>query len=153
MARHSRADGGDWMAMNSKVDAATIEAYRETDYHVHGDSPFTLRVGRHSEALARAQAMHGAGSAFLTACNPHSRTLDASANRDRHQALKDELMRRGLTFVEGIGEHPTNGWPGEPSVLVLGISLASAKQLGARFEQNAIVWSDVDARPEMILLR
>jgi len=36
---------------------------------------------------------------------------------------------------------------------VPGLSLEASKSLGARFEQNAIVWSGADAVPQLILLR
>ena len=138
----------------SQIDDATIQAYLETDYRVSGESPFTLQVGVRSESLADAHANHGClCSAFLTAANPFSQTIDDATNGARQDALKRELARRGLPFLDGIGTHPSNGWPGEPSVLVLGISCDDAKELGARFEQNAIVWSGADARPQLILLR
>ena len=54
---------------------------------------------------------------------------------------------------QGLGQHPTNGWSGEVSYLILGLTLEAAKVLGARHEQNAIVWSDADALPQLILLR
>lgn len=36
---------------------------------------------------------------------------------------------------------------------MLRISLEAAKELGARYEQNAIVWAGADAMPQLILLR
>ena len=45
------------------------------------------------------------------------------------------------------------GGPGEPSYLVFGLKLEAAKTLGRALRQNAIVWSDVDAVPRLILLR
>ena len=56
-------------------------------------------------------------------------------------------------YHEGMGEHPSGQWPGEPSFLILGLPLDAAKQLGARHEQNAIVWCGTDAVPQLILLR
>ncbi len=40
-----------------------------------------------------------------------------------------ELKTRGLAFVDAIGQHPTNGWAGEPSFLVFGLTLDAAKTL------------------------
>lgn len=138
----------------SQIDADTIQAYLGTEYRVLGRSPFTLRIGVLSEALVRTHAAHGSEcSAFLTACNPFSQTLDDAANEARRSELERELVRRALPFIDGIGEHPSNGWPAEPSCLVLGIALDDAKALGVQFGQNAIVWSDADARPRLILLR
>jgi hypothetical protein len=64
-----------------------------------------------------------------------------------------ELSASGLAFVEGVGNDPSNIWPGERSFLVLGLVPEAAKSLGAQFGQNAIVWSGADAIPRLILLR
>ncbi len=121
---------------------------------MHGPPGFTLRVGSASADLLRAHARHGADcSAFLTACNPFSRSLDAQTNAARQAALAQTLTGRGLAFLPGVGRHPSNGWPGEDSFLVFGLALEEAKGLGARLEQNAIVWSGADAVPRLILLR
>ena len=89
----------------------------------------------------------------MTAWNPFSRPLDAEDNAARHAELVDALVARGLAFEPGIGRHPTNGWPGEDSVLVYGLPLDEARALGERFGQNAIVWSGADAVPRLVLLR
>jgi len=58
-----------------------------------------------------------------------------------------------LKFLDGFGQDPAGKWTEEESFLVLGISLEAAKKLGNQFEQNAIVWSDSDAVPQLIMLR
>jgi hypothetical protein len=55
--------------------------------------------------------------------------------------------------LDGIGQHPDNGWPGEDSLLALGVSLADALLLGRRFGQDAVVWAGADAVPRLMLLR
>jgi hypothetical protein len=92
-------------------------------------------------------------AAFITGWNPYSREVDESENRDRQKELATELACRSLTFLEGIGQHSSNNWPGEESVLILGLDLEAAKTLGSRFEQNAIVWCGSDGVPQLILLR
>jgi len=92
-------------------------------------------------------------SAFLTACNPFSQSVDDATNAARHASLAQELSCRGLVFLPGVGQHPSNQWPGEASFLVFGLTLEAAKVLGARFEQNGFVWSGADAVPQLILLR
>ncbi len=143
-----------FLLSESIIDAATVQAYRETDYRVHGDRPFTLRIGEASEALAAAHKLNRAAcSAYITAFNPFSQPLDDDANAGRHAALRREIERRGLSSIEGVGQHPSNQWPGEASYLIFGLTLEAAKTLGARLEQNAIVWSGSDATPQLILLR
>jgi hypothetical protein len=66
--------------------------------------------------------------------------------------LQEELGSRSTPFIDGIGEDVTGQWPGEPSVLALGLSLDTAKNYGVQFEQNAIVWAGTDACPQLILL-
>lgn len=131
-----------------------LQAYLETEYRVHEVSGFTLRVGQPSAELRAAHDRHTTNcSAFLTACNPFSAPCDAEANSRRQAALATELTRRSLVFSPGVGQHPSNGWPGEESFLVFGLTLEAAKTLAKRFEQNAFVWCGADAVPELILLR
>jgi hypothetical protein len=138
----------------SAIDPPTLQAYLETDYRVHGEPGFTLRVGRASaELLAAHKRRRTDCSAFLTACNPFSQPLDAAANAARQAALAKELSSRSLAFLPGVGQHPSNGWPGEDSFLVFGLTLEAAKALGTRLEQNGIIWSGADAVPQLILLR
>jgi hypothetical protein len=144
-----------FLLSSSVIDRSTIQAYRETDYHVHGDTPMTLKVGKASPALA---SLHKASrvttSAFITAFNPFSQAFDQAANVQRQAALAHLLKSRGLTFIDGIGQHPTNKeWPGEASFLVLYLSLEAAKVLGVQHEQNAIIWNGPDAVPQLILLK
>ena len=91
-------------------------------------------------------------SCFITACNPFSRSLDAHSNQLRQGDLAAELRHRSLSYQSGEGRHPTNGWPAEPSFLVLGLALEAAKSLGRCHEQNAIVWSGPDAVPQLVML-
>ena len=138
----------------SAIDPPTLQAYLETDYCVYGEPGFTLRVGRASaELLAAHKRRRTDCSAFLTACNPFSQPLDTAANAARQAALAKELSGRSLAFVPGVGQHPSNGWPGEDSFLVFGLTLEAAKALGMRLEQNGLVWSGADAVPQLILLR
>lgn len=142
------------MELASDIGAATLQAYVETDYRVGGEAPFALNVGVASSAL---QALHRAhrtdSSAFVTACNPLGQALDVETNTGLQLALEQELKRRSLVFIEGVGQHPSDPWPGEASFLVLGLTLEAAKTLGAHHRQNAILWSGKDAVPQLILLR
>lgn len=138
----------------SVIDPRTIQAYLETEYRVHGKPGFTLRVGQASAELLSAHKREKADcSAFLTACNPFSQSADDDANAARQAALAKQLLRRSLVFLPGIGQHASNGWPGEDSFLVFGLTLEASKVLGRQLEQNAFIWSGADAVPQLILLR
>ncbi|MGF6644271.1 DUF3293 domain-containing protein [Paraburkholderia sp. GAS82] len=142
------------MFSDSDIPRETIQAYLETYYCVHGDTPTILKVGETNPTLATLhEARDTECSAFITACNPFSQNSSDEFNAARQQALAGELKQLGLSFVEGIGQHPSNNWPGEASFLVLGLPLEAAKTLGTRCGQNAIVWSGTDATPQLVLLR
>ena len=142
------------MFSDSDIPRETIQAYLETHYRIHGDTPTTLMVGEANSTLA---ALHEEArvecSAFITACNPFSQAYDDASNATRQDALARELRQRSLTVIDGVGQHPSNNWPGEASFLALGLSLKAAKTLGAQYGQNAIIWSGADAVPQLILLR
>jgi Protein of unknown function (DUF3293) len=140
--------------LHSRVAVETIEAYRQTHYHVTGELPATLIIGQRSEALARIhQAYAVTCSAFITPCNPYGEILTDQANADRYAACGEALVREGHRYVMGVGQHPSNEWPGEASYLILGVDLIGATRLGQRYEQNAIVWTGEDRVPTLILLR
>lgn len=133
---------------------AVIAAYRAARYRVLAPHPFILVIDHASPELAVAQARHGVRcSAFVTACNPYGQLLGAAENQARMRGLEQELAASGLRFVAGVGEDPEGHWPGEDSVLVLGLERAEAIALGRRHGQNTIVWSGVDGMPELVLLR
>ncbi len=140
--------------LQSEIDAGLIQAYRETDYIVRDATPFTLRVDDPCVALAAAHKQHRVGvSAFISACNPWSVGVDETTNQQLHADLGKALARRSLRHLEGVGQHPSNQWPGESSYLVFDLALESAKTLGRELNQNAIIWSGADAVPRLILLR
>jgi len=126
----------------------------ETEYRVHGDAPFTLKIGTASHPLYEAhQRQNVACSAFITAFNPYGQTFDETQNLQRNATLRAELVKGGRALMEGIGQHPSNDWPGENSFLVFGVLLEDAKTLGTSFQQNAIVWTGADSVPQLVLLR
>lgn len=142
------------MFSESLVERDTIQAFLLTEYHVYGESPFTLRIGESSSDLAAAYKRHGSEfGAYITACNPLSRQLDVSANAARHASFRRELIELNLSFIEGEGRHPSNGWPREPSFLILGIDFERAGDLSIRLQQDALVWASSDCVPQLVLLR
>ncbi|MEQ8801099.1 DUF3293 domain-containing protein [Haliea sp.] len=138
----------------SVIDAAIVQAYIETEYRVFANPPFILRIGESSAELVALHERHQVDcSAFVTACNPFSRPIDESVNRERQVVLAEDLEAQGLVFVPGAGQHPSNRWPAEESLLVLGLDLDASRTLGVQYQQNAIVWSGADGIAQLILLR
>lgn len=142
----------------STLPPALLQAYRETHYWVNAALPeraaFALQIDEVSKPLSALHKKFAADcSAFVTACNPLGESLSDAENAKRQEDLMKVLRARSLRWLDGIGQHPSNDWPGELSVLILGLSLAAAKVLAQDFEQNAFVWSAADAKPQLVLLR
>jgi Protein of unknown function (DUF3293) len=142
------------MGYTTQIAAQTVQAYRETEYRVGGDAPFVLTVGCTSPDLLREYARQGVQScAFITACNPYSFPLSEADNAQRDRNLTLLLQGQGFSSQAGLGQHPSNGWPGEPSQLVWGVARDKACHIANQFQQNAFVWAAEDGVPELILLR
>jgi len=116
-------------------------AYCATAFRVDAPgSSFELRVGRTSEPLDRMLAGEGKSSwAYVTACNPGSEALPEAENAERMSQLQAEVRSAGHPFYPGEGKALHGGWPPEPSLLLLGIDADAARQLAARFDQEAIL--------------
>ena len=126
-------------------------AFEETHYIVHHEPPFTMNIGKPCPELKKLMAERNAlGAAFITAWNPFAQKLSDKENEARQQELKATLKKRGLAFIDGIGQHPSNGWQGEPSVLILDIDREAAKALAGHYEQLAFVWADKIAFPQLL---
>ncbi len=136
------------------MDTALVDAYRETEYRVTEGEPFTMMVDVPCDGLQSLyRVMNSICAVFITAYNPLSRVSSDADNVRRQADLAEELRRRALVKIAGVGQHPSGPWPGEPSYLVLGIDLHEAQELGRVFDQNAIIWCDADAVPTLILLQ
>ena len=143
-----------FLFLESTLAPGLVQAYRETEYRVSGTDPFVITVGvASSELLALCHGHKVICAAFITACNPFSQELAPHENQRRQDELAKELSQRGLKYLDGVGQPPTGGWPGEPSFLVLGLELEAAKSVGQSLEQNAIVWCGANGVPELVLLR
>lgn len=139
------------MTMSQHLHAELHQAFTETNYIVHHEPPFTMNIGKPCPELKKLMADRNAlNVAYITAWNPFARKLSDRENEARQQELKTSLKKRGLALIDGIGQHPSNGWPGEPSVLILGLDREAAKALAGHYEQLAFVWADVSAIPELL---
>lgn len=137
----------------SSIAADKQAAYRETHFRVGAPASLTLLIGEANPRLAELMQQHGVDCcAFVTSCNPNGQELDSATNARRLSELRDGLVSRGLEVFEGQGAHPSNGWPPEPSFLVLGLRLDDARALGRRWDQDAVVWAGTDAIPQLVLL-
>jgi uncharacterized protein len=126
-----------------------IDAYEGALYALEAGP--VLRVGEPSAELERLLDVHNATSAaFVTAANPRGEQRSHAENARAMAALRAALA---LPCLAGEGRDPEGRWSAEPSVLVLGIARWEAEALGRRFGQNAIVYVEKGAAPELVLLR
>lgn len=138
----------------SVVHPDLIQAYLESCFHVREDKPFVIRIGELSTQLETLHHLKKVkSSCFITPCNPESAQLSQVANSKRLSEFREDKLLQGLELVNGLGQHPTNSWEGEESYLVLGITLEKAKEVGRKYDQNAILWIASDAIAELIMLR
>ena len=138
----------------STVSEELREAYRATHFNVVEPKPFTLRIGAFSpDLLALYDAHDVSTAAFLTAWNPFSVETARHDNETEQKRLLARLEEMQTVVFSGIGEDASGQWPGEPSILVLGVSRDQAMQLGNEFQQNAIVWIGADCVPGLVFLR
>lgn len=137
-----------------RASSELIAAYAATHFRVTGvPDPFVLQVGQRSAALEALHEAYSVGSsAFLTAWNPRSQPHSDNENRAAQAEMESALTVAGYVLLKGVGEDPSGRWPGEESVLALGIGCAEAEDIGRRYGQNAIVWAGTDAVPELVLL-
>jgi hypothetical protein len=136
---------------SSWLSTELLQAFSETHYIVHHESPFMMHIGQHCPELKALMAEQNVlSAAFITAWNPFSQNLPAKENQDRQDELKANLKKRGLICIDGIGKHPSNNWPGEVSVLVLGLDLEAAKSLARQYDQHAFVWALGDCVPQLV---
>jgi len=138
-------------ADNSDIPDELRQAYKETDFIIFVEPQITLHVEKHSESLSNLFAtQHFTSAAFITAYNPFSKQLCEKENLARQLKLKKEIESRGLNFLTGVGQHPSQQWEREPSFLILNIAFEAAKKLSREYDQNAFVWSDQSCIPRLV---
>jgi hypothetical protein len=128
-----------------------ITAYRNAEYIVFADENIVMKIGKYScklERLMQKKACHQA--AFITACNPYSKQLDDSTNNQAQAKLIADLHLQNFEFINGVGRDSIGIWPDEKSLLILNITKIQAEKLARKYQQNAMLWIDKDATPQLI---
>jgi hypothetical protein len=129
----------------SMTDDALLAAYRRTRFCVDtAQGRIVIRVGAtHPELDAILRTTGCEEWAYVTAFNPGSVPLSDAENDARQRELEQAVRQLGHRTLPGEGIGDDGIWPPEPSVLVLGIELEKAIQLGRRFGQRAIVYGQL----------
>jgi len=121
-------------------DSSLEAAYRNTTYGVdHPAGTFGIRLHASCAPLEMLLRAHGVATwAYVTACNPRSHKLTDAENAVRHAQLLARVRESGFSYFAGRGSADDASWS-EASLLILGISEVKALQLGAAFDQHAVV--------------
>ena len=100
-----------------------IKAYKNTDFTVKSEVPFSLKIDFFNEHLGLIYHEYSVNTAcFITAYNPFSETVSKTDNSIAQQRLLKDIAASELPYLDGIGLDPSGEWEGEPSFLILGIS-------------------------------
>jgi hypothetical protein len=133
------------------VTSDLLNAYKEATFQVT-DPPLTIRVGETTPRLDNWMEITGENEwAFITAYNPFSKQLPKEENDLRHERLEN-ILKINYTCMDGYGFDKTGQWHPERSLLVMGIPLEKAMEIGRLFEQNAIVTGKVGEPAELTVL-
>ena len=139
----------------TQISTDKIRAYEATNYRLgHSNDDIVLNIGKPSPRLLELFNENGVScGAFLTGYNPQGAQQSDAANDLAHLRLAKDLTGLGVQFIEGSGGTECTDWPAERSFFALGLSLETATKIGIDADQDAIVWVDADAIPQLILLR
>ena len=142
------------MAIKTQISDDLLTSYNTAEFHVFHESSFILKIGVYSDELSQIFSTKCISSAaFITAYNPYSKELTIAENKLRNKDLEDLIIKMKYDYIRGDGKSGNGDWEGEASFLILDIDEESSKFLGNQFEQNAIVWCDLDSIPQLVLLR
>ena len=113
-----------------------------------------MNVGKPSAELAEwFQINNEDQAAYITAWNPFGEKISDDENHIAEQKLITEIESRDLSYLKGESIDQSGLWPAEPSLLILGISLESAKALVKKYHQDGFIYIGNDTKPQLILLR
>jgi hypothetical protein len=137
-----------------------LQAYRETDYVVVSEEVggiqgrFSLNIDVASLPLRHLYDRYRVHcAAFVTAFNDCGQPRSDNSNLSHQASLRAWLQAREYVFFPGVGKGWSGAWPEEPSFLVLAMTLRQAREVGNMYNQNAVVWCDHDAVPQLVVLR
>ena len=120
--------------------AQLVDAYRATLYQVRlpSGTRVTLRIGKPVPEVVSSWAGRSWPLVYISACNPHSKALAVTENRNRLRAMIAKLDQPGIRRLLGAGRNSDQSWR-ETSFLIAGLSLQAADRLALEFGQNAVV--------------
>lgn len=134
------------------VDESLIQAYLEAKYVACSDHYITMQVNHFNAALLQVMVKNGyASAAFITAYNPFSNPLTQEENEQRHQHFLSIIAEKNIPHFTGFGTDKEEEWPKEQSLLLFNITKLDSLELAKQFGQNAILWIEDDAIPQLLI--
>lgn len=127
-------------------------AYEQAIYEVYlNRKTIQFRISDRCLAIDSLISQHGVDSwALITAYNPYSQCLSERNNQQRHQKLIEQIEGLQLAYLDAAGKDPGEIWQPELSLFILGISRDIAIAIGRKFQQNAIVYGQIQQPVELI---
>tara|TARA_A100001011_G_C14258411_1_gene821179 strand:+ start:381 stop:794 length:414 start_codon:yes stop_codon:yes gene_type:complete len=130
-----------------------IKAYLNANYFILEKEQFKFQIGAYSKDFENLFKQYNVNTgSFISAYNPRSQPTIQIQNKDKHRRFKNRLLKDSLRFLEAVSTDPLGNWPPEYGFLVLGVNKNKAIQFGISLCQNAIVYIDFKAVPELILV-
>lgn len=116
-------------------------SFHNTSYIVHlGHANIPLRIGKHNPQLDVVLAQKGFHEwAWITAANPGAQKVSEKVNAARYREFLHLVFQEKLTYLTADAVPDVPGWPIEPGLLIFGISLERALEVGRKFGQLAIL--------------
>ncbi|PSB11125.1 hypothetical protein C7B62_06760 [Pleurocapsa sp. CCALA 161] len=143
----------------AKVNAALQTAYEQAIYEVYyGQETIKIYIGEYCRPLdyliakcdyAPRSLTNRPTWALITAANPYSKPLSELENQQRQQKLIEYLQELPWSWLDAVGKDRTGVWTPEPSLLILGIDRFEAIAIGQKFEQNALVYGELNQPAEL----
>ena len=136
------------MAKTTELEAA----YQATTYRIFLPGGMCdLRLNQASETLRSWLETAGASQfTILTAHNPGAKQFDQSSNMARQSQMEIELLEAGYEPYAGENEADQSDWPVEETCFIADIDLPLAREIGAKYGQNAFVHGVADGVPRLI---
>ena len=135
------------------IDQHTLQAYLSTSY-VTEKPDLSIKIGEMNRPLNVFLFDNNSFFwAFVSASNPYSSMLSDNENELLHNNLIEIVKENKFRFVEGLGVPSDESWKAEKSLLILDISKKEAIELGKHFNQNAIVFGQLNQVPELVFCK
>lgn len=136
---------GVWAGIHLNITDELIKAYYSTEYRVFAPSGTIVFEGWgcSAELSSLHESFDVNCSAFITAYNPYSDRVKDAVNEKNHARLVLQVSKQ-WKYLPGEAVALSGEWPVEPSILVPGISLEDALELGRSYQQHAILFVKKD---------